>query len=924
MPTTPPRPFAALRGQYQSDKQALLAGLLAPQRRSAAAVRGALQRLTRLADRALLQLWQAHGLHQTGLALVAVGGFGRKELFPHSDIDVLVLLPDAAMPDAALPNAALPDGLQDRIAAFVRACWDVGLDIGSSTRTVAECLQTSAQDITVQTALLERRLLAGSAALYHKLDAACAAAMQPYAFYQAKMLEMRQRHTRFDNTPYALEPDCKESPGGLRDLHVVRWVARAAGFGSSWDALHQQGLVTQFELRQLRRAQALLHLVRLHLHMAAARREDKLMFDLQEQVAQQLLVQPAASNPAVNNPAANQTNQPQSASQSIIAPMRSSERLMRRYYRAAKAVMQLSQIVLLNLADRLREQSRPAHAIAPVLPAINPRFLDNNGLLEVASDQLYMEQPHSILETFWLCQQQAGISGLSARTLRALYNARPVMDSAFRADPVNRQQFLRLLQAPRGVAAALQLMNQTSVLEHYLLAFRKIVGQMQHDLFHVYTVDQHTLRVVRNVRNYFSPDHAHENPLWAQLAAGCQSPWLLTVAALFHDIAKGRGGDHSVLGERELRLFARQHHIGAEDTELMAFLVREHLTLSKTAQKQDLGNPAVIAQFAQKMGSERRLAALYLLTVADIRGTSPKVWSSWKAKLLQDLYLAARDVLGGHVPDRDSLLVARRSGALIEMARQGLPLAGHLKLWQTLDAGYFMRHQASEIAWHTGQIARHASQGKTIVRARLAPHANGQEGQEGQTQASGQSEASGQGGLEVLVYTPDQEALFARICGFFQQASFSILDARAHTSSDGYALDTFQVINPHLVGGYAAHISTLQTALTRALEQAAPLPELRPTRLSRRAKNFPLEPFVHIQPEEGAQRWHLTIHASDRIGLLYSIARVLANHGVRLQLAKISTMGDRVEDTFLIEGNALQSPQYQAALERDLLAAVTG
>ena len=915
MLTTPPHPFAALRQQYQSDKKALLAGLLAPQRRSAAAVRGALQRLTRLADRTLLQLWQAHHLHEAELALVAVGGFGRKELFPYSDIDVLVLLPEAA----------LSDGVQARVAAFAGACWDVGLDIGSSTRTVADCLQASAQDIAVQTALLERRLLAGSAALYQKLHAACDAAMQPYAFYQAKMLEMRQRHTRFDNTPYALEPDCKESPGGLRDLHVVRWVARAAGYGSSWDALQQQGLVTPFELRQLRRAQALLHLVRLHLHMAAGRREDKLLFDLQAQVAQQLLAQPATGNPAANQ--SNQSNQPQSASQSITAPMRTSERLMRRYYRAAKAVMQLSQIVLLNLADRLREQSRPAHALAPVLPAINPRFFDNNGLLEVASDQLYMEQPHSILETFWLCQQQAGISGLSARTLRALYNARPVMDSAFRADPVNRQQFLRILQAPRGVAAALQLMNQTSVLEHYLLAFRKIVGQMQHDLFHVYTVDQHTLRVVRNVRNYFSPNHAHENPLWAQLAAGCQSPWLLTVAALFHDIAKGRGGDHSVLGERELRLFARQHQIGAEDTELMAFLVREHLTLSKTAQKQDLGNPAVIAQFAKKMGSERRLAALYLLTVADIRGTSPKVWSSWKAKLLQDLYLAARDVLGGHVPDRDSLLVARRSGALIEMARQGMPLAGHLKLWQTLDAGYFMRHQASEIAWHTGQIARYASQGKTIVRARLAPHANGQEGQEeqdGQSKTNGKGETSGQGALEVMVYTPDQEALFARICGFFQQASFSILDARAHTSSDGYALDTFQIVNPHLLGGYAAHISTLQAELTRVLEQAAPLPELRPTRLSRRAKNFPLEPFVHIQPEEGAQRWHLTIHASDRIGLLYSIARVLANHGVRLQLAKISTMGDRVEDTFLIEGNALQSPQYQAALERDLLAAVTG
>ncbi len=403
------------------------------------------------------------------------------------------------------------------------------------------------------------------------------------------------------------------------------------------------------------------------------------------------------------------------------------------------------------------------------------------GMLEVASDDLYERHPHAILETFLVYQTTVGAKGLSARTLRALYNARGVMDGRFRKDPVNHATFQAILQQPSGITHAFRLMNQTSVLGRYLWVFRRIVGQMQHDLFHVYTVDQHILMVLRNVRRFFIAEHAHEYPFCSQLAAGFDRPWVLYVAALFHDIAKGRGGDHSELGAREVRQFCRQHAIEAGDCRLIEFLVREHLAMSRIAQKEDLSDPAVIAAFAARVGNERTLTALYLLTVADIRGTSPKVWNAWKGKLLEDLYRATLRALGGHTPDPAAEIEARKREALVQLQLFALPHEAHRKLWDTLDVGYFMRHDAGEIAWHTRHLSRHVGAVRPIVRARLSPVGEG---------------------LQVLVYTPDQPDLFARICGYFDHAGFSILDARIHTANNGYALDTFQVVTPMLPEHY--------------------------------------------------------------------------------------------------------------------------
>jgi [protein-PII] uridylyltransferase len=862
----------ALANVYRKDKAAMLQDAAA-RPASLRGVRGLLQRLSHLTDDTLRQLWQNAGFDD-GFCLVAVGGYGRGELYPYSDVDVLLLMPDGTSPES-------DDALKQKIEGFIGSCWDTGLEIGSSVRTVAECIQESSGDITIQTSLLESRLITGSVKLFKAFQKSYAQAMDPKAFFVAKTLEMRQRHLKFESTPYSLEPNCKESPGGFRDLQVVLWVAKAAGLGDSWDSLERKGLATAFEAKQLKRNEETLALIRTRLHLAAKRREDRLVFDLQHAVAQSLgLGQDDEGN---------------------FNARLASEALMKRYYWAAKAVTQLNQILLLNIEERLNGSQQ---ALVP----INERFADKGGMLEVTSDDVYVQNPHAILETFWVYVSTVGIKGFSARTLRALYNARTLMDGKFRNDPANREMFVRILQTPQRITHAIRLMNQTSVLGRYLWPFRRIVGQMQHDLFHVYTVDQHILMVLRNVRRFFMPEHAHEYPFCSQLAAGWDKPWILYAAALFHDIAKGRGGDHSQLGRAEVRKFCRDHAIEKDDAKLIEFLVGEHLTMSHVAQKQDLSDPDVIQAFAKRVGNERNLTALYLLTVADIRGTSPKVWNAWKGKLLEDLYRYTTRVLGGRAPDADAEVEARKRDALTNLALYALPFEAHKNLWETLDVSYFMRHDAADIAWHTRQLSRSLSVAKAenkamdvTVRARLSPVGEG---------------------LQVMVYSPDQPDLFARICGYFDQAGFSIWDAKVHTTTNGYALDTFQVISSHFEEHYRNLINMVEVGLAETITEQKPLPPVSKARLSRRVKSFPMQPRVFMRPDERAQKWLLSITASDRVGLLYSVARVLAKHKVNLQLAKISTLGERVEDNFLVDGAVLHQKNAVVEIETELLEAL--
>jgi len=859
------RSVAALRQQFRVGKQALI-DQFRDARPTARSARQMLYALARLVDRTLQTIWRSSGLPETA-ALVAVGGYGRGDLFPHSDIDVLLLL---------TPESAADADVQARIGELITTCWDVGLEIGSSVRTVAECVTEARNDVTVQTAMLECRYLSGSRRLFTSFKDATSAQLDPTAFLHAKLREMRQRHLKYEDTPYALEPNIKESPGGLRDLQVVMWLARAAGLGRSWNELAHNGLMTAFESRQVQRHEGTLMLIRARLHVVAGRREERLIFDLQTAVAE-------------------------SFGYEGTKHQRASEQLMQRYYWAAKAVTQLNQILILNIEERVTD------TVEVRMRPINERFLDRRGMLEVASDDLYRDQPHAILETFLIYQQTPGIKGLSARTLRALYNARHAMDQSFRHDPANRATFMNILRQPEGQTHAFRLMNETSVLGRYLWAFRRIVGRMQHDLFHVYTVDQHILMVLRNVRRFFIPEHAHEYPLCTRLASNWDKPWLLYIAALFHDVAKGRGGDHSELGATEVRQFATSHGLDKADSELVEFLVREHLTMSHVAQKEDMSDPAVIQRFAGRVGDVRHLTGLYLLTVADIRGTSPKVWNAWKGKLLSDLYHQTVRALGGIQPE----LLADAEGAKAE-ARQILALHAALPgtetpLWNLLEPSYFVRHDGSEMAWHARALWRHLDSALPIARARPSPIGEG---------------------LQVLVYAPDSPELFARICGYFDSAGFSILDAKIHTTKKNYALDTFQVTSDlhededHPTQ-YRNLISLVETQMAQALVNDGPLPPPSRGRVSRRVRSFPVRPRVTLRPDERRQRWLMSVSASDRSGLLYAIARVLAQHELSLQLAKISTLGERVEDTFLISGDNLNNTREQSRLEGDVLAVLT-
>ncbi len=890
-PGTPENGIARLRLKYGADKNALIEDF-AQARPSAQAAATLTRGLARLTDAALTDLWNASPL-PPGSALVACGGYGRGELFPHSDVDVLVLLPDDILIESApgrspadsLPSgdgsaAPLPGGLMDArpgLERFISACWDIGLEIGSAVRTIAECAAESARDVTVQTTLLESRHVTGTKRLFVSLRERLGQDMDPRAFLRAKVLEMRQRHTKFNDTPYSLEPNCKESPGGLRDLQVLLWVARAAGLGRSWAELGGKGLVTPFEVKQLQRNEGVLKMIRAHLHIIAGRREDRLVFDLQTAVAESFGFAP-------------------------IKGQRVSEQLMRRYYWAAKAVVQLNQVLLLNIEEHVAGED------APPMRRLNDNFFDRGGMIEVASDDLYLRQPHAILQTFLVYTQEVGVKALSARTLRALYNARHVMNAKFRSDPANRACFMAILLQPEGQTHALRLMNETSVLGRYLWVFRRIVGQMQHDLFHVYTVDQHILMVVRNVRRFFIAEHAHEYPFCSQLGADFERPYVLYVAALFHDVAKGRGGDHSTLGGSEARRFCRDHDVPADDARLIEFLVRHHLTMSHVAQKEDLSDTDVIAAFAEIVGDARTLTALYLLTVADIRGTSPKVWNAWKGKLLEDLFrLTLRFITaeGGAPPSPETEVESRKAEAraLLALASQ-LPNT-EKPLWETMDLGYFMRHDPVDLAWHVRMLWRHIKAARPVVSARASPVGEG---------------------LQVLVYAPDMSDLFARICGYFDNAGFSVLDAKVHTSRNGYGLDTFQLVHPQIDEGdqtaYRDLISLVETQLVGALTHTGPLPEPRRGRVSRRVKSFPVTPRVTLRPDERAQRWILSVSASDRTGLLYAIARVLARHRINLLLAKISTLGERVEDTFLVDGEPLQHNRTQLAIESDLLDAL--
>ena len=810
---------------------------------------------TTLIDAILLELWNGHALPPS-LALIAVGGYGRGELYPYSDVDLLVLLPDET---SAATNT--------KIEGLIGLLWDLGLDIGHSVRTVGECIASAACDITVQTSLFESRLLAGSHSLYRDFELRLREQLNPQAFFKAKRLEQEERYLRYHETPFSLEPNCKESPGGLRDLQTIRWISAAAGVGNSWSDLARNGLITNGEARQLKQVEGFLQHVRIRMHLLAGRREDRLVFDHQEALAALSGLAPTAAR-------------------------RASEVLMQRYYRNAQVVTQLNTMLLQNLGDVVC----PAEVRVPIV--LNEHFQADRELLDVRQEDVFELQPSAILQSFLLLQQRSELKGMTARTLRALWRARRMVTPSFRRSPANRAAFLWMFQQKRGLVRELRRMNQYGILGRYLPAFGRIVGQMQHDLFHVYTVDQHILQVIRNVQRFTLAEHAHEYPLCTRLITGFERHWLICIAALFHDIAKGRGGDHSQLGKREANRFCHEHGLLPEDVELVVFLVEHHLTMSAVAQKQDLSHPDVIRAFADVVKTERRLIALYLLTHADIRGTSPKVWNAWKGKLLEDLFFATQRLLRGTTFPH-ALGIAERQEDTRRMLRYyGLRSGVETELWRELDTVYFMRHDADEITWHTRMLYYRPRSDEPVVKARINPIGEG---------------------LQVMAYTRDQRDLFARLCGFFGRLGYTIVDAKIHTTRHGYALDSFVLLDPANNFNTRDMISLIEHDLVERLRTAGPPDKPVTGRLSRQLKHFPITPEVSIRPDDKGSHYIMSVTAADRPGLLFAIAQTLARHKINLHTAKIATLGERAEDTFLISGNELTHTNTLLRVEQELL-----
>ncbi len=772
------------------------------------------------------------------MALVAVGGYGRSELHPASDIDLL-LLQDS-------PQYAKTRGFAE---PFLRFLWDIGLTVGHSVRSRHDCLQVARSDVTVMTNLMEARLLIGDEALLARLvhDLASPTLWQSARFFEAKLAEQRARHTRYDDTGYNLEPNVKEGPGGLRDIHMIGWIAQRHFGSANLHDLVKVGFLDEREYRTLIDARNFLWQIRNGLHLLARRREDRLLFDHQRTLALQMGYVDRPGQLAV-------------------------EQFMKRYYRTIKQVQLLNEILLQHFAEALRGPRRP------VITPLSPWFRARNGFLEVVDAHVFTENPRAILDLFRVLQEHPELQGMRAATIRLLRAHLSLIDGAFRQDPATRSAFLAILRAPTGVTKALRRMNAYGVLGAYIPAFGKIVGQMQHDLFHVYTVDEHSLFVLRNVRRIMQPEFEAELPAVSEIGRALAKPERLYLAALFHDIAKGRGGDHSRLGESEARAFCHRLGLSEYDREFVAWLVRHHLVMSWTAQHTDISDPQVVADFARLVGDREHLDNLYVLTVADIRGTSPSVWNDWKGQLLTGLYRDATRILRrgiGEAIALDARIADARREAL-ERIGDRAPREAIEQHWARMDADYFLRHDAEALAWHACAIAGHRSAALPIIEARVRPdHA----------------------AVEFLIFSPLSDELFAVLTGSLERLNLSIVDARVHMAS-GYALDCFVALTADGKPPCARELSQMSQQVHADLAAGFRETPVRP--LPRALKNFPITTEVRFSSTANGQLTVMEVIAQDRPGLLHQLALALLAGRTRIVTAKVATFGERAEDIFFL------------------------
>jgi [protein-PII] uridylyltransferase len=813
----------------------------------------------RFIDRLLAVAWQKSlGARAEAWALVAVGGYGRGELHPCSDVDLMILAAEA--PDA---------GNRKALEAFVTFLWDIGLEVGHSVRTVEECAHECAADVGVMTTLIEARPIAGDGQLLVRMRAALAPerVWPVREFFEAKVREQAERHAKANDTAYNLEPNVKTGPGGLRDIQTIAWVAKRHFGADSLDELATHGFLTAAELRKLEQAQAFLWRVRFGLHVLTGRREDRLLFDHQLRLAKTFGYEDASYTLAV-------------------------EQLMQRYYRTVMDVSLLNELLLQLFREAILTESAPPRPL-------NPRFQVTNGSLEAVDEEVFARAPSALLEVFSLLQQNPEIRGVRASTMRAIGRHLWLIDEEFRQNPRHHRLFLEIIRAPVGVTHELRRMNTYGVLGRYIPAFGRVVGRMQYDLFHAYTVDAHTLFVVSNLRRFAIPRYDQELPAASSVMQQLPKPEIAYLAALFHDIAKGRGGDHSELGAVDAEAFCLEQGLSRYDARLVAWLVRHHLTLSITAQKQDIADPQVISAFARLVGDETHLDYLYVLTCADVRATNPKLWNSWKASLFHDLHERAKQALrrGLESPiDQDELVRETQEAARRLLAAHGVEPGSVDEVWRRFAAGYFLRHTPEEIAWHTRLLLERDPQGGDPLVALEA--------------------RSARGTTAVLTYAPQRHHGFARTTAVLDQLGLTIVDARITPTEDGCNLDLYHVLEDD---GAAItdpdRLAEIERALSRSLQRPEDAPPAVSRRAPRQARMFNTATRIAVSTDERNRRSVLELVAGDRPGLLCDVGKVLMEEGVELHAAKIMTVGERAEDVFYVTDRN-NRPLEEAAAQR--------
>lgn len=813
-------------------------------------------------DAVVCEVWRLFELDHSDHTVLAVGGYGRGELHPYSDVDISILTTDSAT-----------DAERQEIEGFVRYLWDLGLEIGNSVRTVSETAAAARADITIVTNLLEARVLIGPTTTFYAVEVALQPAQMwnNEAFFTAKSTEQDRRHERYNDAFQQLEPNIKESPGGLRDIQVIAWVANRHFNSRGLNDLIGHGFLSEDEFSALERGQSHLWRIRCALHFLAGRREDRLLFDHQIRVAELFGYTDLAHNRAV-------------------------EHFMNDFYRTVRELSRLNEILLGLFQEAILQRDREVRT-----SPLSRRFQVRGNYIEAINDTVFLRSPPALLEIFLLMQKNPTVKGVRASTIRLIRKHLHLIDDKFRKDIRARSLFMEIIREPRRIGHELQRMHRYGVLPAYLPIFARVEGLMQFDLFHVYTVDEHLLFVVQQMRRFSYPITSEDQPpLVRQIIERLPKLELLYLAGLFHDVGKGQGHDHSETGAQAAADFCHNHGLSPYDTNLVTWLVRHHLVMSSVAQRQDIYDPEVLAAFAANVGDQVRLDYLFLLTIADIRGTNPKLWTSWKQSLLSELYLMTLRCLrsGSEAPNDKAERIFETKNEARKHIDPGL-FAEHTValLWSTLNDDYFLRHRAIEIAWHTEAILASDDDDLPVVAVRNFEH---------------------RGSTSIFIYAADMDFLFAISTAILDRLRLDVQDARIITSEADYTLDTFSVLDAETRSPVddPFRIQEIQTRLRSSI-RAREIPSARgPHASQRRLQHFKFPASVEFAMDAAHNRTVMEVFATDRPGFLSVVGRAMQNCGVRVHDARIATIGERAEDYFYITDFADQPVASEEVRER--------